>query len=68
MKELCSPQTRVIPHSAELRCLGVEYTDLWKIRAPLSKVEDFDVGLFDELIEVRWDIVEMAKSGGNRYW
>jgi len=51
VKELCSPQTRVIPHSAELRCLGVEYTDLWKIRAPLNKVEDFDVGLFDELIE-----------------
>ncbi|XP_043198257.1 protein arginine N-methyltransferase 7-like [Amphibalanus amphitrite] len=48
---LCSEKTRTIPHSAELHCVGVEYRDLWKIRAPLHSVEGFKMDLFDDLIE-----------------
>ena len=38
--------------SATLRAIGVEFTDLWKIRAPVGNCEGFDLGHFDRMIEV----------------
>jgi len=40
----------VMPRSATLYALPVQYRDLWKIRAPVGSTEGFDLGPFDNLI------------------
>ena len=35
-----------------MRAIGVDFADLWKIRAPVGNCEGFDLGHFDRMIEV----------------
>lgn len=49
----------VIPGSAVLRAIGVEFSDLWKIRADVGNCEGFDLSHFDRMIEVRCQTVRL---------
>ncbi|CAH1780265.1 unnamed protein product [Owenia fusiformis] len=54
MKELTNhlrDNASVLPHSATIKAIGVEFKDLWKIRAPLGICEGFQLGIFGQLIE-----------------
>ena len=43
----------VLPVSAELWALPVEFRDLWKIRSPLHEVEGFNMAEFDHIVMVQ---------------
>lgn len=47
-----SPQIQRIPIAATIMGVIVEFKDLHKIRAPLGVCEDFDLSIFDKLIQV----------------
>uniref|UniRef100_A0A915KH19 Protein arginine N-methyltransferase n=1 Tax=Romanomermis culicivorax TaxID=13658 RepID=A0A915KH19_ROMCU len=42
---------QVIPNKAEICAIPVEFEHLWKIRAPVGKVEGFDLKPFDDVIQ-----------------
>ena len=45
------PETRIMPARSHLWGVGVQFRDLHKIRAPVGKVEGFDVSLMDQMID-----------------
>ncbi|XP_064466661.1 protein arginine N-methyltransferase 7-like isoform X2 [Ornithodoros turicata] len=45
-----------IPCKAVIRAMAVEFSDLWKIRAPVVQTEGFDLTSFDKLVEVSQNI------------
>ncbi|KAL9975281.1 hypothetical protein ACROYT_G012431 [Oculina patagonica] len=49
--KICRPGVKILPQSATLKAIAVEFDDLWKFHAPVNIVEGFDVSLFDKLIE-----------------
>lgn len=49
---LCTPSELVtIPQGFSLKAVGVNFKDLWKIKAPVHAVEGFDLSSFDKLIQ-----------------
>lgn len=40
-----------IPQGFSLKAVGVDFKDLWKIKAPVHTVEGFDLSSFDKLIQ-----------------
>ena len=42
----------VIPQSATMRAIAVDFEHLWKIRAPVGNCEGFDISHFDDVINV----------------
>ncbi|XP_068970829.1 protein arginine N-methyltransferase 7 isoform X2 [Bombus flavifrons] len=50
-----SPQIQRIPIAATIMGVIVEFKDLHKIRAPLGVCEDFDLSIFDKLIQTSSD-------------
>lgn len=52
LDRLLAPGCVVIPGTAVLCAVAVQFDDLWKIRAPVGHCEGFDLSLFDTLIEV----------------
>jgi protein arginine N-methyltransferase 7 len=42
-----------VPVGATIWAVAVQFSDLWKIRAPLHSVEGFKMTNFDKLIEVQ---------------
>lgn len=53
VKERCNTTVQVLPQSASIRAVPVEFLDLHKIFAPFDICESFDLQLFDRLIEAR---------------
>ncbi|XP_029200545.2 protein arginine N-methyltransferase 7-like isoform X1 [Acropora millepora] len=51
LANIVKPGAKVVPGSATLRAIAVEFEDLWKFHAPVKIVQGFDVSLFNELIE-----------------
>jgi len=45
------PSVTISPHTATLYLIPVHFTHLWKIRAPLGRVEGFSMKHFDKIIE-----------------
>lgn len=43
----------IVPEEFEIWAMPVEFQDLQKIRIPLGKCEGIEMGIFDELVEVR---------------
>ena len=56
-----SETASVLPCCASLRAVGVDFENLWRIRAPVKNCEGFDLTLFDHLIMVGTQTV--AESG-----
>ena len=42
----------IMPQRGTLRDIAVEFKDLWKYQSPFGRVEEFDLSLFEQLIEV----------------
>ena len=53
----------VIPQSATMRAIAVDFEHLWKIRAPIGICEGFDISHFDDVIKVRHNIYNLACVG-----
>ena len=51
-----SPSVKISPCKARLFMMPVHFVDLWKIRAPLHKVEGFEMKHFDKIIEAASEI------------
>lgn len=52
VKARCSDSVQILPKSATIRAVPVEFLDLHKIFAPFKTCESFDLSIFDRLIEV----------------
>ena len=52
LRHLLSEKCTILPTSAAVKAVAVEFKDLWKIRADVSKCEGFDLSAFDKVIEV----------------
>jgi protein arginine N-methyltransferase 7 len=50
--QFLSTSTETLPVGVTFWAMAVQFTDLWKIRAPLHSVEGFKMTDFDKLIEV----------------
>ncbi|XP_041375692.1 protein arginine N-methyltransferase 7-like isoform X2 [Gigantopelta aegis] len=48
---LMSSSVTVLPVSMTIKAVGMQFSDLWKIRAPVGNCEGFDLHIFDQLIQ-----------------
>lgn len=56
IKERCNESVQILPHTATIRAVPVEFLDLHKIFAPFDICESFDLKIFNRVIEVNEDI------------
>lgn len=52
VKDRCNENIQILPQSATIRAVPVEFLDLHKIFAPFDFCESFDLTIFDRVIEV----------------
>lgn len=52
VKARCNESVQILPQSATIRAVPVEFLDLHKIVAPFKTCESFDLTIFDRVIEV----------------
>uniref|UniRef100_A0A8C5RAC3 Protein arginine N-methyltransferase 7 n=1 Tax=Laticauda laticaudata TaxID=8630 RepID=A0A8C5RAC3_LATLA len=48
----------VLPQSASLHLMTVEFKDLWRIRSPCGTCEGFDMRIMDDMIKVSYHLVK----------
>ncbi|XP_072135494.1 protein arginine N-methyltransferase 7 isoform X1 [Mobula birostris] len=58
----------VLPQSATLIAMAVEFQDLWRIRAPCRECEGFDVNLMDEMIQNSLNFRECQEAEPHPLW
>ncbi|XP_044125467.1 protein arginine N-methyltransferase 7 [Bufo gargarizans] len=58
----------VLPMSASLYVLAVEFKDLWRIRSPCGNCEGFDVSIMDEMIKKSLDFRESREAEPHPLW
>ncbi|XP_069822009.1 protein arginine N-methyltransferase 7 isoform X2 [Dendropsophus ebraccatus] len=58
----------VLPMSASLCVLVVEFKDLWRIRSPCGNCEGFDVSIMDEMIKKSLDFRESQEAEPHPLW
>ncbi|XP_063801426.1 protein arginine N-methyltransferase 7 isoform X2 [Pseudophryne corroboree] len=58
----------VLPMSATLYMLAVEFRDLWRIRSPCGTCEGFDVRIMDEMIKKSLDFRESHEAEPHPLW
>ncbi|KAL3860195.1 hypothetical protein ACJMK2_010353 [Sinanodonta woodiana] len=51
LREHMTRDCKILPKSMSIKTVAVDYTDLWKIRAPVGICEGFDLKIFDDLIQ-----------------
>jgi len=47
-----NPNTKIFPREVTVKIQAVEFEDLWKIRAPLTEVEGFEIIPFNDIVQV----------------
>jgi len=47
-----NPKTNIFPREGTVKIQTVEFDNLWKIRAPLTEVEGFEILPFNEIVQV----------------
>ncbi|XP_076813930.1 protein arginine N-methyltransferase 7-like isoform X1 [Clavelina lepadiformis] len=62
------PNCKIMPYRAHLCIAAVEFENLWKIRAPVSNVEGFDISAMDELIDSALEIKEYYEPEPHALW
>ncbi|XP_066504878.1 protein arginine N-methyltransferase 7 [Hoplias malabaricus] len=65
---LLRPGAIVLPSSASLHLLAVEFQDLWRIRAPCGTCEGFDVSPMDEMVQQSLDFRESREAEPHHLW
>ncbi|XP_074644221.1 protein arginine N-methyltransferase 7-like [Tubulanus polymorphus] len=56
--EHSSPDVHIIPKSATMKCVALDFDDLGKIRAPVGICEGFNLDTFDKTIAKASDLVD----------
>nr|XP_003223006.1 PREDICTED: protein arginine N-methyltransferase 7 [Anolis carolinensis]XP_016850259.1 PREDICTED: protein arginine N-methyltransferase 7 [Anolis carolinensis] len=59
---------KVLPQSASLHLMVVEFKDLWRIRSPCGSCEGFDVSIMDEMIKNSLDFRESREAEPHPLW
>ncbi|KAH0619498.1 hypothetical protein JD844_000160 [Phrynosoma platyrhinos] len=59
---------KVLPQSASLHLMVVEFKDLWRIRSPCGICEGFDVHIMDEMIKNSLDFRESREAEPHPLW
>lgn len=62
------PNATILPCSASLHLLAVEFQDLWRIRAPCGTCEGFDVRPMDEMVQRSLDFRESREAEPHPLW
>ncbi|KAF7707638.1 protein arginine N-methyltransferase 7 isoform X1 [Silurus meridionalis] len=65
---LLRPDATVLPSSATLYMIAVEFQDLWRIRAPCGTCEEFDVSPMDEMVQRSLDFRESREAEPHPLW
>ncbi|XP_068595159.1 protein arginine N-methyltransferase 7 [Brachionichthys hirsutus] len=65
---LLRPDVTVLPCSATLHALAVEFQDLWRIRAPCGTCEGFDVTPMDEMVQRSLEFQESREAEPHPLW
>ncbi|XP_037396614.1 protein arginine N-methyltransferase 7 [Pygocentrus nattereri] len=68
LARLLRPGATILPSSATLYLLGVEFQDLWRIRAPCGTCEGFDVSPMDEMVQQSLDFRESREAEPHHLW
>ncbi|KAM9301559.1 protein arginine N-methyltransferase 7 [Gastrophryne carolinensis] len=58
----------ILPRSASLHVLAVEFTNLWRIRSPCGICEGFDVTIMDKMIKKSLDFRESQEAEPHGLW
>ncbi|XP_053127167.1 protein arginine N-methyltransferase 7 isoform X2 [Hemicordylus capensis] len=58
----------ILPQSASLHMMIVEFKDLWRIRSPCGTCEGFDVHIMDEMIKNSLDFRESREAEPHPLW
>lgn len=62
------PNATILPCSATLHMVAVEFQNLWRIRAPCGTCEGFDVSAMDEMIQRSLDFRESREAEPHPLW
>lgn len=65
---LLRPNASILPRSASLHMVAVEFQDLWRIRAPCGTCEGFDVTPMDEMVQRSLDFRESREAEPHPLW
>ncbi|XP_019934718.2 protein arginine N-methyltransferase 7 [Paralichthys olivaceus] len=65
---LLQPNATILPLSATLHMVAVEFQDLWRIRAPCGTCEGFDVTPMDEMVQQSLDYRESREAEPHPLW
>ncbi|XP_072242669.1 protein arginine N-methyltransferase 7 [Leuresthes tenuis] len=65
---LLRPDATILPCSASLHMVAVEFQDLWRIRAPCGTCEGFDVTPMDEMVQRSLDFRESREAEPHPLW
>ncbi|XP_028263869.1 protein arginine N-methyltransferase 7 [Parambassis ranga] len=65
---LLRPNASILPCSASLHIVAVEFQDLWRIRAPCGTCEGFDVTPMDEMVQRSLDFRESSEAEPHPLW
>lgn len=65
---LLQPGATILPCSASLHMVAVEFQDLWRIRAPCGTCEGFDVTPMDEMVQRSLDFRESREAEPHPLW
>lgn len=68
LASLLSPNAIILPRSAKLHMVVVEFENLWRIRAPCGTCEGFDVTAMDEMIQRSLDFRESREAEPHSLW
>ncbi|XP_026166378.1 protein arginine N-methyltransferase 7 isoform X3 [Mastacembelus armatus] len=65
---LLQPSATILPYSATLHMVAVEFQDLWRIRAPCGTCEGFDVTPMNEMVQQSLDFRESREAEPHPLW
>uniref|UniRef100_A0A8C5DJN8 Protein arginine N-methyltransferase n=1 Tax=Gouania willdenowi TaxID=441366 RepID=A0A8C5DJN8_GOUWI len=65
---LLKPGAAILPCSASLHLVAVEFQDLWRIRAPCGICEGFNVTPMDEMVQRSLDFRETREAEPHPLW
>lgn len=65
---LLQPNATILPCSASLHMVAVEFQDLWRIRAPCGTCEGFDVTPMDDMVQRSLDFRESREAEPHPLW
>ncbi|XP_075931583.1 protein arginine N-methyltransferase 7 isoform X2 [Anarhichas minor] len=65
---LLRPNATILPCSATLHMVAVEFQDLWRIRAPCGTCEGFNVSPMDEMVQRSLDFRESREAEPHPLW